>query len=159
MATVRGYGCHQSIDTLEIFVPEGSPRNGPLASRESPIMDIYNCSVYSVDMTSMQEPTFAILTALAQGPRHGYAIITDAAELSGGNVRLQPGTLYAALDRLSGKGLVEVAGEEVVNGRLRRTYRLTGDGSVVLKAEARRRQALASSALSRLSASTPGIAL
>ncbi len=98
----------------------------------------------------MQEPTFAILTALAQGPRHGYAIITEAAELSGGSVRLQPGTLYAALDRLAGEGLVEVSGEEVVNGRHRRSYRLTSDGRTVLELEARRRQSLASSALHRL---------
>ena len=109
-------------------------------------------------MAIMQEPTFAILTALAQGPRHGYAIITDAAEVSGGSVRLQPGTLYAALDRLAGEGLVEVSGEEIVNGRLRRSYRLTSDGLAILDVEARRRQALASSALHRLRATTKAVA-
>ena len=56
---------------------------------------------------SMQEPTFLILTALAAGPQHGYAIIADAGRISGGVTRLQTGTLYMALDRLSSAGLVE----------------------------------------------------
>ena len=55
----------------------------------------------------MQEPTFLILTALAAGPQHGYAIITDAGRTSGGVTRLQTGTLYMALDRLRSAGLVE----------------------------------------------------
>jgi DNA-binding PadR family transcriptional regulator len=54
---------------------------------------------------SMQEPTFLILTALAAGPQHGYAIITDAGRTSGGVTRLQTGTLYMALDRLCSAGL------------------------------------------------------
>jgi DNA-binding PadR family transcriptional regulator len=101
-------------------------------------------------MTSMQEPTFVILTALAAGPRHGYAIIADATELTDGALHLQAGTLYAALDRLREQRLVEVASEEVVNGRLRRSYRLTADGRDAVVAEAERRRALASRALSRL---------
>jgi DNA-binding PadR family transcriptional regulator len=53
---------------------------------------------------SMQEPTFLILTALAAGPQHGYAIIADAGRIYGGVTRLQTGTLYMALDRLSSAG-------------------------------------------------------
>jgi hypothetical protein len=41
-----------------------------------------------------------ILTALANGSQHGYGIIIDVQEISGGRVRLRPGTLYSALDRL-----------------------------------------------------------
>ena len=73
----------------------------------------------------MQEATFLVLTALAAGSQHGYGILSDVAEISGGRVRLRAGTLYAALDRLRIDGLVEVDREEVVDSRLRRYYRLT----------------------------------
>ncbi|HTX28080.1 MAG TPA: helix-turn-helix transcriptional regulator [Streptosporangiaceae bacterium] len=49
---------------------------------------------------AMQEATFLILTALADGSQHGYGIITDVQQISGGRVRLRAGTLYTALDRL-----------------------------------------------------------
>src|SRR6266513_1179232 len=90
---------------------------------------------------SMQEPTFLILTALAAGPQHGYGIITDAGRISGGVTKLQTGTLYMALDRLSSAGLVEPDREEVAGGRLRRYYRLTDDGAAELAAETERRRA------------------
>lgn len=83
----------------------------------------------------MREPTFWILTALASVPRHGYGVIQEAARLSEGRVRLQPGTLYAALDRLAAEGLVEPDREEVIDGRTRRYYRLTSDGVAALDAE------------------------
>ena len=57
---------------------------------------------------SLREPTFLILTALAAGAQHGYGIMTDVAEISGGRVRLRAGTLYAALNRLAAERLVEV---------------------------------------------------
>lgn len=98
----------------------------------------------------MREPTFVILSSLAEGPRHGYAIIADAATLSGGAMRIQAGTLYAALDRLRMDGLVEVSAEEVVQGRLRRSFSLTGAGETRLAAEAERRRAGANVALKRL---------
>jgi len=101
---------------------------------------------------SMQEPTFLILTALAAGPQHGYAIMTDAERISGGVTKLQTGTLYMALDRLSSAGLVEPDREEVADGRLRRYYRLTDDGAAELAAETERRRASAAVAAQRLSA-------
>ena len=73
----------------------------------------------------LQEPTFLLLTALAEGPQHGYGIMTDVERISGGRVKLRAGTLYAALDRVAAEGLVEADREEVVDGRLRRYYRLT----------------------------------
>jgi len=105
---------------------------------------------------SMQEPTFLILTALAAGPQHGYAIITDAGRTSGGVTRLQTGTLYMALDRLCSAGLVEPDREEVADGRLRRYYRLTDEGAVLLAAETERRRATAAVAAQRLSARLAG---
>ena len=100
----------------------------------------------------MQEPTFLILTALAAGPQHGYGIMTDAERISGGVTKLQTGTLYMALDRLSSSGLVEPDREEVADGRLRRYYRLTDDGAAELAAETERRRASAAVAAQRLSA-------
>ena len=91
-----------------------------------------------------------ILTALASGSQHGYGIIADVREISGGLLRLRPGTLYTALDRLRADELIGVDREEVVDGRLRRYYRLTPAGIKRLGAEAARLQAHASAALTRL---------
>jgi DNA-binding PadR family transcriptional regulator len=101
-------------------------------------------------MTPLQEPTFLILTALADGPLHGYGVIQEVASLSGGRVTLRPGTLYGALDRLVEQGLAAADREEVVDGRLRRYYRLTDDGASVLDAEARRLTTNAEAAVTRL---------
>jgi DNA-binding PadR family transcriptional regulator len=99
---------------------------------------------------SLQEPSFLILTALAAGPQHGYGIMADVAGISADRVRLRAGTLYAALDRLTAEGLVEVDREEVVAGRLRRYYRLTADGSARLAAEVAVMRAQAGTAARRL---------
>ena len=108
---------------------------------------IYN--VYMA-MRAMQEATFMILTALANGSQHGYGIIIDVREISGGRVRLRAGTLYSALDRLRADELIVADREEVVDGRLRRYYRLTPAGTKRLAAEAARLQAHATVALTRL---------
>lgn len=98
----------------------------------------------------MQEATFLILTALADGSQHGYGIITEVTQISGGRVRLRAGTLYTALERLRADQLVEVDREEIVEGRLRRYYRLTPEGGERLAAEAARLHAHATAALTRL---------
>ena len=86
----------------------------------------------------MREPTYFLLAALLDGPLYGYAIIKRAEELSGGRVRLAAGTLYAAIDRLVGEGLIEAAREETVNGRIRRYYALTEAGDRAVRDEAAR---------------------
>jgi DNA-binding PadR family transcriptional regulator len=106
----------------------------------------------------MRETTFLILTALADQPRHGYGIIQEVAVLSGGRVTLLPGTLYTALDRLTTQGLVELSSEEVVDGRLRRNYRLRADGRAELARQSERLRRLASAADSRLQAPRPRLA-
>src|SRR4051812_20960632 len=98
----------------------------------------------------MQEPTFLILTALAGEPLHGYGIIQQVSLLSDDRVRLRPGTLYGALDRLVESGLVHSDREEIVEGRLRRYYRLTDTGAAELAEEAGRLQANVQAATSRL---------
>jgi PadR family transcriptional regulator PadR len=103
----------------------------------------------------MREPTFLILAALADQPRHGYGIIHEVAGLSAGRVKLLPGTLYTALDRLAAQGLVVLDREEVADGRLRRYYRLTSDGLATLDAEAARLRSLASAAERKLRVTRP----
>ena len=109
----------------------------------------------------MQEPTFLILTALAAQPLHGYGVIQSVTELSAGDVKLRPGTLYGALDRLVEQGLVATDREEIVDGRLRRYYRLSEDGAAMLEVEAERLASNAKAAVQRLkrrSAGEPGVA-
>jgi len=98
----------------------------------------------------MQEPTFLIMTALAAGAQHGYGIMADVMRVSDGRVRLRAGTLYAALDRLKADGLVTSDRDEIVDGRLRRYYRITDEGTEQLAAEVRRMRANAAAAALRL---------
>jgi DNA-binding PadR family transcriptional regulator len=90
------------------------------------------------------EPGLLVLASLADGAKHGYAITTDVAEQAG--VTLGPGTLYAALQRLEERGLIESLPAE---GR-RRPYRLTAAGAAELSAQAERMQRLATLSLHRL---------
>jgi PadR family transcriptional regulator, regulatory protein PadR len=73
-----------------------------------------------------------LLAALAAGRQHGYALMAAISELSGGRVELRPATLYGALERLTGEGLVRMASEEAVDGRLRRYFELTDAGALAL---------------------------
>jgi DNA-binding PadR family transcriptional regulator len=98
----------------------------------------------------MQEATFLILTALADGSQHGYGIIGEVTGISAGRVRLRAGTLYTALDRLKADRLIDVDREEIVDSRLRRYYRLTPEGGRRLATEAARLEANAHAALRRL---------
>jgi DNA-binding PadR family transcriptional regulator len=87
---------------------------------------------------------FALLLALVDGDRHGYALMRDVEELTGGVVRMRPGTLYRSLQRMRVDGLVEeLAGaddDELADRRAerRRVYRLTAAGRRALEDEARR---------------------
>jgi PadR family transcriptional regulator, regulatory protein PadR len=114
-------------------------------------VDIVSTSVYTYQMSEeMREPTFLVLAALAGGRRHGYGIIQEVERLSDGGTHLRAGTLYAMLDRLTHDGLIVLAGEEVVEGRLRRYYELATKGSLLLAAESRRRVVVSKEALRRL---------
>jgi DNA-binding PadR family transcriptional regulator len=85
--------------------------------------------------------TFHILVALAEGDRHGYAIIQDVAARTGGKVRLSAGTLYRSIQRMVEDGLIVEARERPApeeDDERRRYYRITPFGSAVARAEARR---------------------
>lgn len=99
---------------------------------------------------TLREPAFLVLTALAGEPQHGYSLVEDVLQLSGGRVKLHTGSLYAVLDRLREAGLIEVDREEIVDSRLRRYYRLTSAGAERLAAEAERMRVNARLATSRL---------
>ena len=87
---------------------------------------------------------FEILLALADGDRHGYFIMQEVERRSGGRVSLHPGTLYRALNRLHGEGLIEerpdtpAGAAEEPHGERRRYYRITSFGRDVAAAEADR---------------------
>lgn len=98
----------------------------------------------------MHEPTFLILAALAAEPAHGYRVIQHVEELSDGRVRLRAGTLYAALDRLVGDGMLVVDREQVVDGRNRRYYAITSAGRDELATQVRRAEANAAAARRQL---------
>lgn len=91
----------------------------------------------------MTEQAYLVLLALAEEPRHGYGVVLRVRELSDGAVRLGAGTLYGILDRLVAAGHTEASGEVVVDGRLRRYYRITDAGHAALSAEATRLAGLA----------------
>jgi DNA-binding PadR family transcriptional regulator len=88
---------------------------------------------------------FHILLALADGEKHGYAIMQEVGERTGGKMRLGPGTLYGSIQRMLKDGLIVEAQERVepAHGEERRRYyRLTGFGQQVVQAEARRLEQL-----------------
>ena len=98
----------------------------------------------------MTGQAFFVLTALADGPLHGYGIVGEVEELSQGRVKLKIGGLYGVLDRLTAVGLIEPDREEAHDGRLRRYYRLTRDGRRALAEEAELRAATARVVRARL---------
>jgi DNA-binding PadR family transcriptional regulator len=90
------------------------------------------------------EPGLLILTSLAGGPKHGYAMIEDIDRIA--RVRLGPGTLYGALARLEARGLIEPLPDE----ERRRPYRLTALGREVLGEQLAAIRQIAEAGLRRL---------
>jgi DNA-binding PadR family transcriptional regulator len=92
-------------------------------------------------------PATLILSSLADGPKHGYALTKDIETFSG--VHLAPGTLYEALVRLEGQGLIEALEAE----DRRRPYRLTPAGAAALRAHLSAQRRVAELGLRRLAGS------
>ena len=101
------------------------------------------------DATPISEPVFLILASLAQEPRHGYSLLKDIEEISGGRVRLSTGTLYGALRRLLESGWIERFATDDTS-RDKQTYRLTALGRSLLQQEHDRMKQLTRIASSRL---------
>ena len=98
----------------------------------------------NLDLGRFAEPSLYILVSLSDGPKHGYAIMTDVEAISGSP--MGPGTLYGALARLERRGLIEPL--EAIDRR--RPYRLTGLGQATVRAQMERLRALSRTGLDRL---------
>ena len=93
-----------------------------------------------------------ILLALADGEKHGYAIMREVEELSDGTITMGPGTLYGSIKRMLGAGLVEETEDRPdpeLDDQRRRYYRLTGLGERVLSAEMARLEAMVQAAAAK----------
>ena len=117
---------------------------------QTKLLDIYRVLIHTYQMASMRDPSFLILAALADQELHGYGIIGEVKQLSDGRVKLGPGTLYGTLDKLTEQGLIEPTSTEVVDGRLRRYYAITGTGLVAVRSEAAAREQMLRAASKRL---------
>jgi DNA-binding PadR family transcriptional regulator len=105
-------------------------------------------------MTTTQSPesflpltpaVFHILLALADGEKHGYAIMQEVEMNPGGSTTMGPGTLYGSIKRMLAAGLIEETDERPdpdLDDQRRRYYKLTGLGGQVVEAEAQRLAAL-----------------
>ena len=91
----------------------------------------------------LSTPLFHILVSLADDDRHGYAIMLDVGERTGGAVKLWPASLYGALQRLVRGGLVSPVTVRGETDPRRRHYRITAFGRDVLAAEGARLEELA----------------
>jgi len=92
------------------------------------------------------DPPLLVLASLANGPKHGHAMIEDIEQLSGS--RLGPGTLYGAIARLEQQGWIEPLRAE----DRRRPYRITQDGLRVLRARLTTLNRFSKAGLKRLEA-------
>jgi DNA-binding PadR family transcriptional regulator len=99
------------------------------------------------DFGRFSDPALLILSSLADGPKHGYGMMSDIETMTG--VRLGPGTLYGALTRLEGSGLIKALPAR----ERRRPYQLTARGAAALREQLTILHKLASAGLKRLAAS------
>jgi DNA-binding PadR family transcriptional regulator len=92
------------------------------------------------DAAPLTEVAWQILLALAEGPRHGYAILLDVEERTGGRLSLLPGSLYRALHRLSGQGWVRETEAPTLSagGGRRHVFELTPAGRRAAEQETHR---------------------
>lgn len=93
------------------------------------------------DFLPLTPAVLHILLALADGDQHGYAIAQTVEELTGGTVRMGPGTLYGSIGRMVASGLLEESSRgraRVAEDERRRFYRMTALGRRVLESEMER---------------------
>jgi len=94
------------------------------------------------DFLPLTHVVYHVLLSLTQASRHGYGIIKDVEERTGGRLVLEAGTLYAAIKRLRDDGLIEERASPDDADARRRYYGLTQFGSAVLTGESLRLEEL-----------------
>ena len=93
------------------------------------------------ELPPLTPAVFHVLLALADGERHGYAIMQEVAESTGGGIKMGPGTLYGTIKRLLEARMIEESDERPdpeLDDERRRYYRLTALGQRAVRAEALR---------------------
>jgi DNA-binding PadR family transcriptional regulator len=90
------------------------------------------------ELLPLSPAMFHVMVALADGETHGYAIMKEVEQLTGGAVRLSTGTLYGIIKRLLADGLIREAAVAAAGDERRRAYALTPFGRDVARAEAAR---------------------
>ena len=101
------------------------------------------------ELLPLTPAVFYILFALAEGEKHGYAIMKEVEEISSGEFTMGPGTLYTTIQRLLELGLIEETSTSSSSERRRRYYRLLRRGRQLLEAELNRMESLVRSAQRR----------
>jgi DNA-binding PadR family transcriptional regulator len=107
---------------------------------------VVNSRAMAANRPRANDPTLLILTSLASGEKHGYALLQDIEQFAG--VTLGPGTLYGAIGRLEERSMIESTGDA---GR-RRPYRLTAAGAQELTDTLDRLRAITTEGSRRLTA-------
>jgi DNA-binding PadR family transcriptional regulator len=97
-----------------------------------------------LDLGRFSEPALLVMVSLADGPKHGYAMIEDIERLYG--VRLGPGTLYGVISRLEQRGLIV----PLATQDRRRPYKLTAAGASAVRAQLRGLRDFVATGLARL---------
>lgn len=111
------------------------------------------------DAAPLTPAMFHILLALSGGERHGYTIMREINETSGGAFKLGPGTLYRSIKQMLALGLIEESGERPdpeLDDERRRYYRITAAGRHAASVEATRLARLVSAARARRLLGDPG---
>lgn len=96
------------------------------------------------DLLPLTPGMFHVLIALADGEKHGYAILKEVARRTDGEIRLSAGTLYTLIRRFVQEGVIaesDARPSPALDDERRRYYRLTEFGREVARAEARRMEA------------------
>jgi len=101
------------------------------------------------ELLPLTPAVFYILFALAEGEKHGYAIMKEVEDISGGQFTMGPGTIYTTIQRLLELGLIEENLSSSNSERRRRYYRLLRRGRQILEAELNRMESLVRSAQRR----------
>ncbi|MGI9627256.1 MAG: PadR family transcriptional regulator, partial [Longimicrobiales bacterium] len=95
-----------------------------------------------LELLPLTHVVYHILVSLTSEARHGYGIIKDVADRTGGRVEVEAGTLYAAIKRMTGDGIIEEVSAPLGTDARRRYYQVTEFGRAVAYAESKRLEAM-----------------